>query len=311
MNLPTLSALHGVHIVSLALNLPGPAALMRLRALGARCTKVEAPAPAGATTSDPMAAYEPLAYTQMHQGVEVVQADLKSPQGQQCLHALLAQADVLLTAFRPAALARLGLDAPALQARYPRLNVVQVVGALGQGADGSDRANEAGHDLTYQAEAGLVPGLDMPASLLADMAGALLASEAVLASLLARARTGAGVVQEVALLDGARWLGVPRHWGTTLPQRVLGGAHAGYAVYRCRDGRVALAALEPHFALRLWQQVSGEASAAAAPDMQAATTRAAVADFLAQRSCAELDALAVQHDVPLYTMPDAPAAAAR
>ncbi|RRD40859.1 CoA transferase [Comamonadaceae bacterium OH3737_COT-264] len=305
--------LAGVHIVSLALNLPGPAALMRLRSLGARCTKVEAPAPAGAATSDPMAVYEARAYAEMHEGVEVVQANLKSPQGQQRLHVLLAQADVLLTSFRPAAMARLGLDAAALQARHPRLNVVQIVGALGQGADGSDRANEAGHDLTYQAEAGLVPGMEMPASLLADMAGALLTSEAVLACLLARERSGAGCVREVALLDGARWLAIPRRWGLTQPTAILGGQHAGYRIYPCLDGRVAVAALEPHFALRLWQQVlidagalGDAAQAEAAPDMLADDTRAAIARFVAGRSCAQLEALAARHDVPLYPMPDAP-----
>ena len=31
----------------------------------------------------------------------------------------------------------------------------------------------------------------------------------------------------------------------------MGGAHAGYRVYPCADGRVAVAALEPHFAARL------------------------------------------------------------
>ena len=41
--------LRGVRIVSLALNLPGPAALMRLHALGARCLKVEPPGRSRAT----------------------------------------------------------------------------------------------------------------------------------------------------------------------------------------------------------------------------------------------------------------------
>ncbi|HYF43640.1 MAG TPA: CoA transferase, partial [Ramlibacter sp.] len=36
--------LQGIRILSLALNLPGPAALMRCRAMGASCTKFEPPA---------------------------------------------------------------------------------------------------------------------------------------------------------------------------------------------------------------------------------------------------------------------------
>ena len=37
----------------------------------------------------------------------------------------------------------------------------------------------------------------------------------------------------------------------TLPTGAVGGAHAGYRIYPCKDGRVAVAALEPHFAAAL------------------------------------------------------------
>ncbi|WP_343293448.1 CoA transferase [Vandammella animalimorsus] len=297
--------LAGVRILSLALNLPGPAALMRLAGMGAHCTKLEAPAPAGASTSDPMGQYDPAAYAQMHTGVQRVQADLKSPAGQAQLQTLLEHCDVLLTSFRPAAMKKLGVDWGTLQARYPGLSLVQIFGAAGE------RANEAGHDLSYQAEAGLVPDLHMPPSLLADMAGALMASEAVLQALLARQADGRGRCIEVSLLDAAHWLALPRVWGICAPQGMTGGAHAGYRLYPCADGRVAMAALEPHFAQRLWQQVcsaAGDAQMPSAPgaegDMLAAGTHEAVAAFCAARRCAELDAMAQAHDIPLLTMPD-------
>ncbi|TSE36566.1 Acetyl-CoA:oxalate CoA-transferase [Tepidimonas fonticaldi] len=280
--------LAGTHVVSLALNLPGPAALQRLRALGARCTKVEPPA------GDPMRGYCEAAYAQMHRGVRTVALDLKVPAGQRRLQRLLAGADVLLTSFRPSALAKLGLDAAALQARHPRLCVVRIVGAAGA------RAEEAGHDLTYQAEAGLLDGLNLPPSLLADMAGALLASEAVLAALLQRAATGRGAVRDVALADAAAWLAQPRAWGLTAPGGLLGGAHVGYRVYRCADGRVAVAALEPHFARRLGE-VAGLGPLAPADCLQPAAA-AALATWFAARPRAELDALARRHDLPWVTL---------
>jgi len=280
--------LAGTHVVSLALNLPGPAALQRLRALGARCTKVEPPA------GDPMRGYCEAAYAQMHRGVRTVALDLKVPAGQRRLQRLLAGADVLLTSFRPSALAKLGLDAAALQARHPRLCVVRIVGAAGA------RAEEAGHDLTYQAETGLLDGLNLPPSLLADMAGALLACEAVLAALLQRAATGRGAVRDVALADAAAWLAQPRAWGLTAPGGLLGGAHAGYRVYRCADGRVAVAALEPHFARRLGE-VAGLGPLTPADCLQPATATALAAWFAA-RSRAELDALARAHDLPWVTL---------
>ncbi|MFM7330415.1 MAG: CoA transferase, partial [Brachymonas sp.] len=70
-----IKPLRGIRVLSLALNLPGPAALMRLKALGASCTKLESPA------GDPMNAYSKPAYKQMHEGVKIVTADLKTERG--------------------------------------------------------------------------------------------------------------------------------------------------------------------------------------------------------------------------------------
>ncbi|SFE81192.1 CoA transferase [Paracidovorax wautersii] len=292
---PALQPLRHTRILSLALNLPGPAALLRCRQLGADCAKLEPPAPAGHQSGDPMGHYSPAAYAALHEGIRIVQANLKTPQGQAALQAELAAADVLLTSFRPSALARLGLDWGALQQRWPRLSLVRIVGAAGE------RAEEPGHDLTYQAEAGLLAhsGCALPASLHADMAGALAATEAVLQALLARGTSGCGACIDVALADAAHWLALPHAWGLTTPSGDVGGAHAGYAVHACADGRVALAALEPHFAERLF-------TAAGLPpqsDPRAPATHQAVAAFVAGRSCADLQALAREHDLPLHPLP--------
>lgn len=287
-------ALRGVRILSLALNLPGPAALTRLRSMGATCIKAEPPAPAGLASSDPMLQYNATAYDHMHQGIRTLSINLKTEAGQARLHKELARTDVLLTSFRPSALRKLGLGWKALHKTFPQLNVVTIVGAPGE------RAEEPGHDLTYQADAGLITGTDLPASLLADMGGALMASEAVLAVMLARARKGQGVMQEVALSTAAEWLALPRHWGLTTPNAVLGGTHAGYRIYPCKNGRVALAALEPHFAAALCKVMG-----LAMPNMDTMfkpETHQAVAAFVASKTRAQLDKLAAQHDIPLHTM---------
>lgn len=296
-----LQPLQGTRILSLALNLPGPAALLRCAQLGAECTKLEPPPAAGQPSADPMGIYSPHAYAALHGRVRVLQAQLKTEACQAVLHGELARTDVLVTSFRPSALRKLGLDADALQARYPRLSLVRIVGAAGA------RAEEPGHDLTYQAEAGLVTGTDLPPSLFADMAGALMASEAVLQAQLARSQGGRGVCLDVALADAAHWLALPRQWGLTLLGGDVGGAHAGYRVYACADGRVAMAALEPHFALRLCAAagVPGAAQvvpAAMADLMRAPSTHACIADFAQTRTCADLEALATAHDIPLHTL---------
>ena len=292
--MPTSFApLSGLRILSLALNLPGPAALMRCRRMGATCVKIEPPA------GDPMGRYNPPAYAELHEGVQVLQGDLKTAEGQEVLQRELARADVLLTSFRPSALQKLGLGWAALHARHPSLSQVAIVGAPGA------RAEEPGHDLTYLADNGLVPGLELPATLYADMGGSLMAAEAVLqAALRGHARSGdaqpEGLYLEVALSDAAAYLGLPRRWGLTQPTCAVGGAHAGYRIYPCKDGRVAVAALEPHFAATLCALAGVAASDMRA--MFAPATHAQVAAFFASQTRAELDFLAVERDLPLHTM---------
>jgi len=300
---PTDTSLRGVRILSVALNLPGPAAVMRLADMGASCTKLEPLPPPGfpkGSSSDPMGMYAPHAYAQMHAGVKVVQADLKAAKGQARLHALLSKADVLITSFRPSALKKLGMDWATLHAKYPALIQVCIVGA-------KDAAAEIpGHDLTYLAAHGLVNGLNLPATLFADMAGSSLAVEAVLKALWQRARPGRthgkGVCHEVALEDAAAYLALPRHWGLTLPKGSVGGAHAGYAVYACIKGRVAVAALEPHFAARLAEVAGIKAAKPGLDLMLLASTRLKLIEFFASLTRKQIDALATERDLPLLTM---------
>ncbi|MBK8070933.1 MAG: CoA transferase [Ramlibacter sp.] len=284
----TLRPLKGVRVLSLALNLPGPAALMRCRAMGATCTKLEPP------SGDPMAHYNRPAYAQLHQGVKVLAADLKTEAGQKALHRALAKTDVLLTSFRPSALDKLQLGWKQLHRLYPALSQVAIVGAPGA------RAEEPGHDLTYLADNGLVSGLGLPPTLYADMGGSLMAAEAVLQAVLARGRTGRGAFIEVALSDAAGYLALPRQWGLTQPSGAVGGAHAGYKVYACKDGRVAVAALEPHFAAALCAAAGVASSDIRA--MFAPATHQAIAAYLATRTRAQLDRLAVEKDIPLHTL---------
>lgn len=285
--------LRGVRVLSLALNLPGPAALMRLRALGATCTKAEPPGRDGAS-GDPMGQYNPKAYAELHAGVKLRVMDLKSDRGQAALHRELARTDVLLTSFRPSALTKLGLTWKGLRKAHPHLSMVAIVGAPGE------RAEEPGHDLTYLAEAGLVTGLDLPATLFADMGGALMAADAVLRAVLLRQSTGKGSFHEVALSDAAAWLALPRTWGLTQPKGAVGGAHAGYRVYPCKNGRVAVAALEPHFAAALCAAAGVDMAGMAT--MFAPATHTAIAAFLAGRTREQLDRLAVERDIPLHTL---------
>lgn len=279
--------LKGTRITSLALNLPGPAALMRCRALGATCVKLEPPA------GDPMEVYRASFYKQLHQGVKVLRADLKAAAGLAQLDALLAKTDVLLTSFRPQALEKLGLGWKVLHKRHPHLSQVAIVGYPGE------RANEPGHDLTYIAENGLIDGPHLPPTLWADMGGSQLAVEAILGCVITQLRgankAGAAVkgrYVEVPLSDAAAYAALPRQHGMTVPGELLGGGFSAYGVYPCKGGLVAIAALEPHFQAALWAAVGG--TRGAKPKSHAPIKR-----WCAGQTPTELNAAAQAHDLPL------------
>jgi alpha-methylacyl-CoA racemase len=142
----------------------------------------------------------------------------------------------------------------------------------------------------------------LPATLYADMGGSLAASEAVLQAVLAQriSKSGSGIHLEIALSSAAQYLALPRHWGLTQPSGFVGGAHAGYRVYACKDGRVAVAALEPHFAASLCAAAGLPASDVTS--LQTPATRDAITRFLKKQTRQQLDVLAASKDIPLHTM---------
>ena len=128
-----------------------------------------------------------------------------------------------------------------------------------------------------------------------------MASEAALKALISHKTTGKGSRHEVALSDAAAWLALPRQLRMTTPDGAVGGAHAGYRIYACKNGRVAVAALEPHFAVSLCE-AAGVQLAHPVKDLFKPATRKAIEAFLASQTRAQLDKLATAKDIPLMMM---------
>jgi len=231
--------LKGFSVVTLAPNVPGPVAASRLHEMGASVLKIESPG------GDMLARIAPEWYATLHRGIATETLDLKSEAGRDALAVHLAQADVLLTSSRPSSLARIGLSWEVVHARHPRLAYVAIVGAQ------PPFEESAGHDLTYVAGFGLLDPPMMPRTLLADLAGAERAATTACALLAMRERCGHAEHAFVSLRDAARSFGEPLAHGLTTGAGELGGAFAGYRIYRTRNGWIALAALEAHF----WNRV--------------------------------------------------------
>jgi crotonobetainyl-CoA:carnitine CoA-transferase CaiB-like acyl-CoA transferase len=275
------NVLENIRIVTLAPNVPGPVAAARLRDLGASVTKVEAPG------GDLLEGAAPAWYAELHEGIATVIADLSTVAGRAALDLQLAGADVFITSMRHAALAKFGLIWETLHQRFPNLISVAIVG------EEDPHDDRPGHDLTYLAQAGLVDPQSLPRTLFVDLVGAERAVCAVLAALYTRARTHEATHTRVSLAASARALAEPLKYGLTGDGALLGGAFAGYNTYKCRDGYVALAALETHFFERICDAVleSGDF--------------ATLGEAFASRTCAQWETTARQLDIPLVALPNA------
>ena len=238
-----MQPLSGFTVVSLAINVPGPVAAAALREQGASVHKIEPP------TGDPLAQFSASWYDELCEGIRVTTLNLKTSEDMATLTDLLADADLLLTATRPAALQRLGLDWSTLHARFPRLCHVGIIGFP------HPNENHAGHDLTYQAAYGTLHPPHLPKVLLADMAGAQEAVGVALGLLLARERGQEAGQAWVALSNAAEKFSVTLRKEITTPGGILGNGLATYNIYATQDGHIALAALEAHFHARVLQAI--------------------------------------------------------
>ena len=276
-----MNRLSGIRIVSTAVNVPGPVAASILRDNGAAVVKVEPP------QGDPLQQWAPEWYAELCEGVDVVRLDLKSPEGRQRLDDSLASADLLVTANRPASLQRLGLAWNDLHPRCPRLCQVAIVGYA------APKEGVAGHDLTYQARAGLLTPPHMPATLVADLSGAQRVVIEALHLLFVRERDGVAGHAEVALADSATLFAQPLRHGLTTPTGLLGGGCAAYATYPAREGWIAVAALEPHFRAALARELGVDVD-----------NRSALARAFMERSAVEWEQWAETRDLPLHAVQD-------
>lgn len=229
--------LAGVRVATIAQNLPGPLACARLRQAGAQVTKIEPP------NGDPFLAVAPAWYAELHEGVTIHRLDLKGEGDRERMFAFLEDADVFITSQRPSALARLDLDPDTLRSRVPQLRILRIVGSLND-------PELPGHDLTYQAQRGLI-GDGMPRTLTADV----MTSERAFASVLALLRLPGGSVIDVGLVDCLDPMIASLRHGITSAGGVLGGGAPRYGVYQTKRGRIAVAALETHFERNLYEQL--------------------------------------------------------
>ena len=250
-----MTPLDGIKVIELARILAGPWAGQTLADLGAEVIKVEAPEgddtrrwgpPFIERDDDTSAAY----FHATNRGKKSVTVDFRTPEGQQTVRRLVADADVLIENFKVGGLAKYGLDYASLAKVNPRLIYCSITG-FGQTGP---YAHRAGYDFIIQGMAGLMSVTGEPGGqpqkvgvAVTDVFTGVYSATAILAALVQRGRSGQGQHIDMALMDVAvsTMANQALNYLTTgVAPGLMGNAHpnlAPYAVFDCADGWIILA----------------------------------------------------------------------
>jgi len=213
----TQAILEGIRVLDLTRVLAGPWCTQNLADLGADVIKVEKPGVGDDTRSwgppflkardgseTPDAAY----FLAANRGKRSIAVDIASNEGQSIIRELALKSDIVVENFKVGQLKKYGLDYDSLAAINPRLIFCSVTG-FGQTGPWARRP---GYDFMIQGLGGLMSvtgeaddrpggGPQKAGVAVVDLFTGMYATQAILAALFHRERTGAGQYIDVALLD--------------------------------------------------------------------------------------------------------------
>ena len=249
----------GVRVLEIGNYIAGPFCGMQLADLGADVIKIESPEGGDIVRqTGPFKNGQSGTFARINRNKRSLALDLKDERAKAVVERLAKRTDVVIENLRPGAMARLGLDYPALTALNPRLIYLA---ASGWGQDGP-LAKLPGLDIMVQARSGLMSITGEPDGdpvkvgvPICDLVCALYGALAVVSALAARDRTGQGQLIDVSLLESTMSLAVweaGRYFTTGEVPARLGSAHqtsAPYQAIRAKDGWFTVGATTP----RNWQ----------------------------------------------------------
>ena len=302
--------LAGIRVVELGQLIAGPFAARILAEYGATVIKIEPPG-----VGDPLRKWRHL-----HDGTSLwwrvqarnkrsVTADLKTPEGQEIVRRLAAEADIVIENFRPGSLEKWGLGFDVLSGLNPKLVLVRLSG-YGQTGPYRDRPGfgvigEAMGGMRYTTGSPDRPPARTGISIGDSIAGLYGVIGALMSVINVVRNGGPGQVVDVALTESVLNVmeGLVPEYGVKGEIRERsGGSLPGIVptdAYPCRDGYVLIAGNGDSIFKRLMRAIGrddlGEYPRLARNDGRAAEVEAidrAIADWTADRTIAEvLDAM--------------------
>ncbi len=197
--------LAGIRVIDLTRVLAGPFCSMSLGDMGAEIIKIEEPGKGDDTRGwPPFAGGEATYFMSVNRNKKSLTLNMKAPEGQAILRALIAKADVVLENFRPGTMERLGFGYDVLRKTNPRLIYCSISG-FGESGPESSRP---GYDLIVQGESGVMdltgfadgPPVKVGNSI-GDLVAGMAAAQGVTLALLSRSKSGKGQKVEIGMLD--------------------------------------------------------------------------------------------------------------
>lgn len=252
-------ALDNIRIIDLSRVLAGPTCTQILGDLGADIIKIEKPGAGDDTRSwgppylkdkDGNNTGESAYYLSANRNKKSIAIDITKEEGQELIHKLLAQSDVLIQNFKVGGLDKYGLGYEQIKTKHPHL-VYCAISGFGQNGP---LASEPGYDFMAQAMGGLMACTGAPDGepmkvgvALSDIMTGLYAAIGILSALHAREKTGEGQLVDLALVDCtlASLTNIAQYYltsGKTAPR--LGNAHSTivpYQVFETSDGHIVIA----------------------------------------------------------------------
>jgi len=212
-----MGALSHIRVLDLSRVLAGPWCTQNLADLGADVIKVEKPGvgddtrhwgPPFAKDAQGQDSSETAFFIAMNRNKRSITVDISTPEGQDIIRKLVAESDVLIENYKVSQLVKYGLDYAALQKVKPDLIYCSITG-FGQTGP---YANRPGYDMIIEGMGGFmsitgeaenVPGASPQKAgvPIADIFTGMYATNAIMAALIHRDRTGEGQSIDMALLD--------------------------------------------------------------------------------------------------------------
>ncbi|WP_209124864.1 CaiB/BaiF CoA-transferase family protein [Alkalihalobacillus sp. BA299] len=248
--------LEGIRILDFSQYLPGPYASLRLGDMGAEVIKVEPLTGDPARTLGDKRDGTGLIFLANNRNKKSIALNLKEKEGKQVALDLMKKSDVVIESFRPGVMERLGLGYEDVKCENKNIIYLSMTGY------GQDTAlsHFGSHDINYIALSGLLSQLKdkndepvHPTITLADLAGGMATSEAILAALVQRSIKKEGSYIDLSLTDVMVSLMnnhvlIASEKGSQRGVAELTGSIVSYHVYKTKDNRyMSLGALEPKF----------------------------------------------------------------